>query len=315
MKRSAPALPKTLLTLCFVALLGIGGNAASQAANDGAGDDCPFGPPSTVACVRKYMITDAQLNSAVETNSLANHLEKIYKELGSDASPGSYAAAKKRLDGIRQYAADQSSEWAVPTPSMYVSMMPTQADQTREGQNFILVNKYVFRTAVLSDEGAEKLRLSLSREFARIRNGDTSPSAVANHHTNPAASREAGLRADLEGAGPMGARNPIAMTFAIEDELRSDLHKLVFFKGSDLDDIEANRISDRDYKRISDEHVRAYNDVFNVSPWDRIMALRKESRLMAEYEQTHAVRSPADRNAESKWLVAQILSDAIRGSH
>jgi hypothetical protein len=44
-----------------------------------------------------------------------------------------------------------------------------------------------------------------------------------------------------------------------------------------------------------------------------VIALRRESRLMAEYEQTHAVRSHADREAESKWLVAQILQDAMRG--
>jgi hypothetical protein len=43
------------------------------------------------------------------------------------------------------------------------------------------------------------------------------------------------------------------------------------------------------------------------------MALRKEARLMSEYEQTHTVRSHTDREAESKWLVAQILPDAMRG--
>jgi len=59
--------------------------------------------------------------------------------------------------------------------------------------------------------------------------------------------------------------------------------------------------------------VRVANDVLNLAPWDRIMALRKEARLMSEYEQTHTVRSHTDREAESKWLVAQILPDAMRG--
>jgi hypothetical protein len=192
-------------------------------------------------------------------------------------------------------------------------MLTTQATQTKEGKDFVLVNRNAFRTAVLSDEGAEKLKLSLGRELSRIRYGDTVPHVVADLHNHPAESREAGLRADLEGAGPLGAKNPIAFAAAIEDELRSELHKLIFIKGTTLDDLDANRLSDRDYKRISDEHVRVANDVLNLAPWDRIMALRKEARLMSEYEQTHTVRSHTDREAESKWLVAQILPDAMRG--
>jgi hypothetical protein len=108
------------------------------------------------------------------------------------------------------------------------------------------VNKDAFKVAILTDEGAEKLKLSLGREFARIRNGDTSPSVTANHNNNPATSREAGLRADLEGVGPLGVKNPIAATAYIEDNLRDELHRLVFFKGTNLDDLDANRLSDRE---------------------------------------------------------------------
>jgi len=91
--------------------------------------------------------------------------------------------------------------------------------------------------------------------------GDTVPHVRRRSPQPSAESREAGLRADLEGAGPLGAKNPIAFAAAIEDELRSELHKLIFIKGTTLDDLDANRLSDRDYKRISDEHVRVANDV------------------------------------------------------
>jgi hypothetical protein len=78
------------------------------------------------------MITNDQLKVAIAYNSLTHHLEKVFKDLGT-TSPGSYAAAKKRIDGIVQYAAGQSSEMALPTPEVYVSMLTTQADQTKEG--------------------------------------------------------------------------------------------------------------------------------------------------------------------------------------
>jgi hypothetical protein len=287
--------------LCSVAALVAFSCTADAQTASGADDECPLGTPSKAACVRKYMITDAQLQEAVAYNSLSNHLETIYKDFGADVSPGSYDMSKKRLSWIVQFAADQSFEMGImPIPDMYVSMLTTQATQTKEGKDFVLVNRNAFRTAVLSDEGAEKLKLSLGH-------------VVADLHNHPAESREAGLRADLEGAGPLGAKNPIAFAAAIEDELRSELHKLIFIKGTTLDDLDANRLSDRDYKRISDEHVRVANDVLNLAPWDRIMALRKEARLMSEYEQTHTVRSHTDREAESKWLVAQILPDAMRG--
>jgi hypothetical protein len=191
---------------------------------------------------------------------------------------------------------------------MYVSMMKTQATQTREGKDFILLNKDAFRLAVQSDEAAEDLKVSLSRELAHIRNGDTSPSGIVRLRNNPAASREASVRADLEGAGPLGTRNPIGATAAIEHDMRLELHKLVFVKDNTVGDLDPNRLSDRDYKRISDEHVRVYNnDPHTVAAWDRIEALRKEARLMAEFERTHAVRTHADREDESKWLVDQIL--------
>jgi hypothetical protein len=311
MNPASRALRKSLLMLYSLAAL-IAFSCDADAQTAGANDECPLGTPWTVACVRKYMITDEQLREAVAYNSLPNHLEKIYKELGADISPGSYERSKKRLSGIVQFAADQSFEMGVAFPDMHVGMLSTQAMQTKEGKNFVLVNQNAFRTAVLSDEGAEKLKLSLGRELSRIRYGDTFASAVADLHNHPADSREAGLRADLEGAGPLGAKNPIAFSAAIQDELRTELHRLIFLKGTTLDDLDANRLSDRDYKRISDEHQRVTNDVFNLSPWDRIMALRKEARLMSEYEQTHTVRSHADREAESKWLVAQILPEALR---
>jgi hypothetical protein len=51
--------------------------------------------------------------------------------------------------------------------------------------------------------------------------------------------------------------------------------------------------------------MRASGSVLNLAPWERIVALRKEHRLMSEYEQAHAVRSHGDREVESKWLVDQ----------
>lgn len=95
----------------------------------------------------------------------------------------------------------------------------------------------------------------------------------------------------------------------MEHEMRLELHKLVFFKDTTLGDLDPNRLSDRDYKAISDEHARATNDIFNLAPWDRIMALRGQFRLMSEYEQTHVVRSHSDRDVESKWLVDRVLSE------
>jgi hypothetical protein len=166
----------------------------------------------------------------------------------------------------------------IAQPDMYVSMLPTQAQQTTEGKSFILVNKDAFGLAVLADDAAENLKSSISRELAHIRNGDTSAAAVARHHNEPATSREAGLRADLEGAGPLGNRNPIAAAVVIESEMRLELHRLVFMKDNTVSDLDPNQLSDRDYKRISDEHVRIYNgDPGNVAAWDRIVSLRKEA--------------------------------------
>ena len=305
--KPAPALRHTLVMLCGLAFLGFPGSADAQGEPGSAGDDCPLGTLSTVACVRKYMITDAELNMALARNSLSFHLEKIFSEF-SAPDPEAHAAARNRLTGIVRHAELQAEEMGVASPPMYVSAIGTQAVETREGTRFILINKDAYGLAVLTDDGADRMKIGISRELAHIRNGDTSPASIVKHHNDPASSREAGLRADLEGAGPLGVRDPIAVTFAIENDLRSELHKLAFLKGNTLDDLDPNRLSDRDYKRISDEHVRVSSDIFHLAPWDRITALRKERRLMEEYEQTHAVRAHADREAESKWLVEQVLS-------
>jgi len=313
MKPAAPALRKTRLMLCSAAaFIVLSGNADAQNAAGSADDDCPLATPYTIACVQRSMITNDQLREAVSYSSLTNHFEKVLSEQpASDSAPDSeaYRGAKKRLDGILQYAADQSAEMAIARPDLYVGMLPTQALQTREGKPFVLVNKNAFKLAMLTDAGAAQLKLSFSREFAHIRNGHTSPSAIAQHHNDAASSREAELRADLEGAGPLGAKDPIAVTAYIEDNLRDELQKLVFFKGSRLNDVDPNRLSDRDYRAISDEHEARYGNPFHLSPWDRIVALHRESRLMSEYERTHTVRTHSEREAESKWLVDQILRD------
>jgi hypothetical protein len=310
MKPTPPLFRKAILLLCSAAAWSaLSGEANAQSASAPADQFCAS--PSTIACARKEMITDDQLRSAVATNSLANHLEKIFSEF-SAPDPEAYASAKNRLTGILTYAEAHAAEMGIAVPHMYVSAVATQAAQTSEGTIFIPVNKDAFRLAVLADDGAKKLKLVLDREFAHIRNGDTSPSAVALHHNDPATSREAGLRADLEGAGPLGAKDPIAATAAIEAEMRTELHRIAFFKDTTVGDLDPGHLSDRDYKRISDEHQRTLSDRSSLAPWDRVIALRRESRLMAEYEQTHAVRNHSDREAESKWLVAQILPDAMR---
>jgi hypothetical protein len=254
------------------------------------------------------------LKSSVAANNPSSRLEKIFSEF-SAPDPEAYAAAKNRLAGIFAYAQAHAAEMGIAMPEMYVSTVPIQATQTSEGTIFIPVDKNAFRLAVLTDAGAQRLKLALDRELAHIRNGDTSPSAVASHHNDPATSREAGLRAELESAGPLGAKDPIAATTVIEFAMREEFQtRLMFAKGNTVSDIDPNRLSDRDYKRLSDEHTRVYYDSHALSAWDRIMALRKEARLMAEYEQTHAVRTHSDRKAESKWLVAQVLPDALRAS-
>jgi hypothetical protein len=254
------------------------------------------------------MITDNQLSEAVAVNSLPKHLEKIFSAF-TTSDPPAYAAAKQRLAGIVQHAESQAAEMGIAQPVMYVSGLTTQAGQTTEGRNYVLLNKDAFRLAMLTDDGAERMRLGISREFAHIRNGDTSPAALVRNHNDPATSREAGLRADLEGAGPLGAKNPIAAAAAVQNDMREELHKLVFIKGNLVDDLDPNRLSDRDYKRVSDEHVRIADDIYNLNAWDRIVALRKQARLMSQYEQSHAVRTHFDREAESKWLVDQVLRD------
>lgn len=311
--KTPPALFRNALLLLWgAAVLSCDANAQSAFAASGADDNCASWTPSTISCVRKYMITDSQLSEAIVRNSPAIHLEKVFSTF-SAPDPEAYAAAKNRLDGIMRHTESQAAEMGVARPVMYISMLNTQAVETREGTRFILINKDAFRLAVLADDGAEWMKIGISRELAHIRNGDTAPAAIVKVHNDPANSREATLRADLEGAGPLGVRNPIAATAAIENDMRAELHKLAFVKGNLLDDLDPNRLSDRDYKRISDEHTRIYDDPHALAAWDRIVALRKESRLMAEYERTHTVRSHADREAESKWLVDQILSDATRG--
>jgi hypothetical protein len=304
----APALlRKALLLVSSAALFSVfSWEANAQNASASAGERCTS--PTTIPCARAWMITDDQLREAVAVNSLPNHLEKIFSAF-TTSDPPAYAAAKQRLAGILQHAESQSGEMGITHPVMYVSGLTTQAAQTREGKNFVFINKDAFRLAMLTDDGAERMRLSVSREFARIRNGDTSPAAMVKHHNDPAASREAGLRADLEGAGPLGAKNPIAAAAAIQSDMREELHKLVFIRGNLVDDLDPNRLSDRDYKRIADEHVRIADDIYTLNAWERIIALRKEARMLAEYEQTRAVRTHSDREAESKWLVEQVLRD------
>jgi len=313
MKPTPTLLRNALLLLWGAAVFSGAANAQNAfAPPSGADGYCELGAPATIACVRQGLITNDQLSSAVVVNSPSNHLEKLFREF-TNTTPEAYAEAKTRLAGILRHAQSQSAEMGVASPVMYVSMMKTQATQTREGKDFILLNKDAFRLAVQSDEAAEDLKVSLSRELAHIRNGDTSPPAIARLRNNPAASREASVRADLEGAGPLGTRNPIGATNAIEHDMRLELHTLVFAKDNTVGDLDPNRLSDRDYKRISDEHMRVYGDPHTFAAWDRIVALRKESRLMAEYEQAHTVRTHADRESESQWLVAQILPDAMRG--
>jgi hypothetical protein len=287
-----------------------GAAGAENRLTECVGVNCTDATTWTVPYVRQsLMITNAQLEASATANNPEKRLEKIFSEF-THSDPEAHTEAKARLAGILQYAASQSAQMGVASPVIYVSMVPTKAAQTVEGKNFIPVNKDVFRLAILADNGAEDLKQALSREIAHIRNGDTSAAAVANHHNDPAASREAALRADLIGAGPIGAKNPIAATMAIENDMRGELRALMFVNGNTVADLDPNHLSDRDYKRISDEHSRIYNgDPGNVAAWDRIMALRKENRLMAEYEGSHSVRTQADREAESKWLVDQILRD------
>jgi hypothetical protein len=314
----APALfRKSFLLLCAASW---GALSFSASAENGihltecVGVACNDFTTWTLPYVRQLMmITDEQLKSSVAANSLGGRLEKIFSEF-SAPDPEAYAAAKNRLAGILAYAQAHAAEMGIAMPEMYVSTVATQATQTSEGTIFIPVDRNAFRLAVLTDAGAQRLKLALDRELAHIRNGDTSPSGVALHHNNPASSREAGLRAEIEAAGPLGAKDPIAATTVIEFAMREEFQtRLMFAKGNTVDDIDPNRLSDRDYKRISDEHERAFSDHSTFAPWDRIVALRKEAGLMSEYEQTHAVRSHADREAESKWLVAQILPDAMWG--
>ncbi|MBV9504763.1 MAG: hypothetical protein JO323_07125 [Acidobacteriia bacterium] len=311
--KTSPALSsKAILLLCSAAAWNIlSGTASAEDTvrlTECVGLNCTDATTWTVPYVRQsLMITNAQLDSSVAANNPAKQLEKIFSEF-TDSDSEAYAEAKARLAGILQYAASQSAEMGITTPVLYVSMVPTKAAQTAEGKTFIPVNKDIFRLAVLADIGAEDLKVSLSREIAHIRDGDTSAAAVVKHHNDPATSREAALRADLIGAGPIGAKNPIAATMTIEHDMRIELHGLVFVNGNTVADLDPNQLSDRDYKRISDEHTRIYNgDPHNVAAWDRIVALRKENRMMAEYEQTHTVRTHTDREAESKWLVDQIL--------
>jgi len=73
----------------------------------------PAWDTAKAACVRKYMITDAQLQEAVAYNSLSNHLETIYKDFGADVSPGSYDMSKSASAGLVQFAADQSFEMGI----------------------------------------------------------------------------------------------------------------------------------------------------------------------------------------------------------
>jgi hypothetical protein len=316
MKPSPTLFRQAILLLCSAAAWNVfSSNASAEnrlALTECVGVKCNDFTTWNVPYVRQsVMITSDQLKSAVAVNSLPNHLEKIFREF-STSDPEAYAAAKKRLGDIQQHAESQAAEMGVPSPVMYVSGLKTQAAQTADGKDFILVNKDAFRLAVLSDDGAERMRVSLSREFAYIRNGDTSAAAVANHHNDPASSRQAGLRADLEGAGPLGTRSPIAATAAIQTDLTFELNRLSFAKDNLVSDLDPNRLSDRDYKQISDEHMRVTDEIYNLAPWDRIVALRKEARLMAEYERAHSVRTHADREAESKWLVDQIVPGATR---
>ena len=80
----------------------------------------------------------------------------------------------------------------------------------------------------LPTTAAEWMKIGISRELRHIRNGDTAPAAMVKHHNDPASSREAGLRADLEGAGPLGVRDPIAATAAIENDMRAELQQARF---------------------------------------------------------------------------------------
>ena len=301
---------KTLLLLCGAACI-LACEASAQSAlppTGGADEDCTLATPYTVACVEKYMITNDQLQSAVSAHSLANSLETLHKQMGDTPE---FDGARRRLADIMQSAKDEAVEMGIATPDMYVSMLTTQAAQTREGKDFVLVNEKELNLSLNTDIGADRLKVSLGRELAHIRNGDTAPSAVAHYRNDAASSREAELRAELEGSGPLGGFRPLSAIDYAKDRLRDELQKLVFFKGSTLNDIDPNRLSDRDYKAISDEHEARYGNPFHLSPWERIVALRRELDLMLQYGLSHEVRTHSDREAESKWLVDQILHDSL----
>jgi hypothetical protein len=272
-------------------------------------DDTAVPAKWTLDDVHKFMITDEQLHSAAVVNSPENHLDQIFKKF-TTSDPPALAGAKQRLATIEQFLKQKSAEMTIPVPTVYISGLTTDAQQTLEGQDFILVNKDKFGMAILTDDGAENLINALACQLARIRQRDTLASAVLSHHNDPAASREAELRAELEGAGPLGTNNPIAATATLQDQMRLEVHRLIFVKGNNLGDMDPNRLSDRDYKQISDDYVKFSDDIFRLTFWDRIVALRKEYRLKTEYEQTHSVRSHADREAESEWLVEQVVKSS-----
>jgi hypothetical protein len=297
MKRAATLLFQSLLLLLVT---GFGTAVLARP------DDTAVLEKWTLDDVHKFMISNEQLHTAVVVNSMANHLEKTFNEF-TTSDPPALAAAKQRLATIEQFVKRTSAEMNIPVPTVYVSGLATESAQTLEGQDFILVNKDKFRLAILADAAAANLKSTLAYQLARIRDRDTSASAVLSHHNDPAASREAELRAELEGAGPLGAHDPIAATITLDARMRDEVHRLVFFKGNTLGDMDPNRLSDRDYKQISDDYVRFSDDIYKLTFWDRIVALRKEAQLVNEYEQTHSVRRHADREVESQWLVEQVV--------
>lgn len=189
----------------------------------------------------------------------------------------------------------------------YTGVSDASSFTSREKNNYTIFTKEAFRSALTSDEGLSDLLEAKGHELTHIANGDTSPAGMAKAHAL-AVSRQHELLADLGAEGPLSTtHNPEALAKKYEEQLRNNIENYVAkHPGATMT---ADSVTDKDLKKVSDWLEQNNFDPQHPARWDLIVALRDEAVRMKEYESTHTVTTQADREAESKAVIKQVVED------
>ncbi len=177
------------------------------------------------------------------------------------------------------------------------------SDITQEGKGRVYADKNALLNALKSDQGTENLKGILEHELGHIQHGD--PSAAGQiRDRDPQIKRYDESRADLGVDDPQN----------LEKWFKKDLEKRIpdYLKENPKAVMSSQYKktgipTDYDLKQVSDWDGKP--DDNHPVPSDRINALQDAAEVRKEYEKTHTVVTDADREAESRFVIAKVEQD------